>query len=107
MRASAGHMHMNAGAYTSQWHQISLELELQLVVSLLIWGLGIQFVSFGRAVCTLNCLAQRKASSKVQTYLLFCLQLRTWNVFSKEWLLELSGSHTGPTGLLTLRTFLN
>lgn len=38
VRLCVGHMHMNVGAYTSQRHQISLELELQVVVSFLIWS---------------------------------------------------------------------
>lgn len=57
-------LHMNVGVYTVQRHQISLELQLQLIMSLLIWVLGIKCGSSGRAVCTHNCWVQRKEKRK-------------------------------------------
>lgn len=49
-----GHVHIGAGTLRGQRHQISLKLELQVVMDLLMWVLGMEHSSSARAVCALN-----------------------------------------------------
>lgn len=51
-----GYVQMSVGTYRMQNRTLnSLKLELQRVVSHMMWVLGTKLVSFTRTVCDLNC----------------------------------------------------
>lgn len=45
------YVHVSTGAFRGQRHQMLQELDTQVVVSIWIWLLGIEFGSSARAIC--------------------------------------------------------